>query len=64
MVVVETTLFKGLLHINAAREVAAVHLKYDGNSLCLKIFMYSYYLCMCLKFILIAGSSWRVTQIA
>ena len=26
MVVVETALFRGLLHINAAREVAAMHL--------------------------------------
>ena len=55
-------LFRGLLHINAARKVAAVHLM-RWWQLFSKIFLYPYHLRMCLKFILIVGVSWKITQV-
>ena len=55
-------LFRGLLHINAARKVAAVHLM-RWWQLFPKIFLYPYLLRMCLKFILIVGVSWKITQV-
>ena len=56
------TLFRGLLHINAARKVAAVHLM-QWWQLFPKIFLYPYFLRTCLKFILIVGLSWKITQV-
>ena len=56
------TLFKGLLHINAARKVAAVH-SMRWWQFFPKIFLYSYLLYMCLKSILIVGVSWKITQV-
>ena len=56
------TLFRGLLHINVARKVAAVHLM-RWWQLFPKIFMYPYRLRMCLKSILIVGVSWKITQV-
>ena len=56
------TLFKGLLHINAARKVAAVHL-IRWWQLFPKIFLYPYRLRTCLKSILIVGVSWKITQV-
>ena len=55
------TLFRGLLHINAARKVAAMHLM-RWWQLFPKIFLYSYLLRTCLKFILIVRVSWKITQ--
>ena len=49
-------LFRGLLHINAARKVAVVHLM-RWWQLFPKIFMYPYLLRTCLKSILIVGVS-------
>ena len=56
------TLFRGLLYINAARKVAAVHLMWWWQ-LFPKIFMYPYLLRTCLKSILIVGVSWKITQV-
>ena len=56
------SLFGGLLHINAARKVAAVHLM-RWWQLFSKIFLYLYLLHTCLKFILIVGVSWKITQV-
>ena len=56
------TLFRGLLHINAARKVAVVHLM-QWWQLFPKIFLYPYLLCTCLKSILIVGVSWKITQV-
>ena len=56
------TLFRGLLHINAARKVAAVHLM-RWWQLFPKIFLYPYLLRTCLKSILIVGVSWKITQV-
>ena len=53
-------LFRGLLHINAARKVAAMHLMRRWQ-LFPKIFLYPYPLRTCLKFILIVGVSWKIT---
>ena len=55
-------LFRGFLHINAARKVAAVHLMWWWQFFP-KIFLYPYPLCMCLKSILIVGVSWKITQV-
>ena len=55
-------LFKGLLHINAARKVAAVHLM-RWQQLFPKIFLYLYRLRTCLKSIFNVGVSWKITQI-
>ena len=52
-------LFRGLLHINAVRKVAAVHLM-RWWQLFPKIFLYLYPLGTCLKFILIVGVSWKI----
>ena len=49
-------LFRGLLHINAARKVAAVHLM-RWWQLFPKIFLYPYFLRTCLKSIFIVGVS-------
>ena len=57
------TLFRGLLHINAARKVAPMHLM-RWWQLFPKIFLYPYLLRMCLKSILIVGISWKITQVA
>ena len=56
------TLFRGLLHINAAKKVATVHLM-RWWQLFLKIFLYPYRLRTCLKSILIVGVSWKITQV-
>ena len=56
------TLFKGLLHINAARKAAAVHL-IRWWQLFPKIFLYSYHLRTCLKSIFIVGIFWKITQV-
>ena len=56
------TLFRGFLHINAARKVAAVHLM-RWWQLFPKIFLYPYLLRMCLKSILIVRVSWKITQV-
>ena len=56
------TLFRGLLHINATRKVAAVHLM-QWWQLFPKIFLYLYRLRTCLKSILIVGVSWKITQV-
>ena len=55
-------LFRGLLHINAARKVAAVHLMRWWQFFP-QIFLYPYPLRMCLKSILIVGVSWKVAQV-
>ena len=56
------TLFRGLLHINAARKAAAVHLM-RWWQLFLKIFLYPYQLRTCLESIFIVGISWKITQV-
>ena len=56
------TLFRGLVHINTARKVAAVHLM-RWWQLFPKIFLYPYLLCTCLKSILIVEVSWKTTQV-
>ena len=56
------TLFRGLLHINAARKVAAVHLM-RWWQLFPKIFLYLYFLRTCLKSILIVRVSQKITQV-
>ena len=55
-------LFRGLLHINAVRKVAAVHLM-RWQQLFPKIFLYPYRLRTCLKSIFIVEVSWKITQI-
>ena len=55
-------LFRGILHINAARKVAAVHLMRCWQ-LFPKIFLYPYPLRRCLKSILIVGVSWKIAQV-
>ena len=55
-------LFRGLLHINAARKVAVVHLMWWWQ-LFSKIFLYPYFLHTCLKSILIVGVSWKIIQV-
>ena len=56
------TLFRGLLHINAAKKAAAVHL-IRWWQLFPKIFLYSYHLRTCLKSIFIVGIFWKITQV-
>ena len=56
------TLFRGLLHINAARKAAVVHLM-QWWQLFSKIFLYPYHLHTRLKFIFIVGISWKITQV-
>ena len=56
------TLFRSLLHINAAKKVAAGHLM-QWWQLFPKIFTYPYLLRTCLKSILIVGVSWKITQV-
>ena len=56
------TLFRGFLHINAARKVAAVHLM-QWWQFFPKIFLYPYRVRTCLKSIFIVGVSWKITQI-
>ena len=55
------TLFKGLLYINTARKVAAVHLM-RWWQLFPKIFLYPYRLRTCLKSIFIVRVPWKITQ--
>ena len=55
-------LFRGLLHINAAKKVAAVHLM-RWWQLFPKIFLYPYLLRTCLKSILVVGVSWKIAQV-
>ena len=55
-------LFRGLLHINAVRKVAAVHLM-RWQQLFPKIFLYPYLLRTCLKSILTVGVFWKITQV-
>ena len=55
------TLFRGFLHINAARKVATVHLMRWWQFFP-KIFMYPYLLRTCLKSIFIVRVSWKITQ--
>ena len=55
-------LFRGLVHINAARKVAAVHLM-RWWQLFPKIFMYPYPFRTCLKSIFIVGISWKIAQV-
>ena len=55
-------LFRSLLHINAARKVATVHLM-RWWQLFPKIFLYPYLLRTCLKSILIVEVSWKITQV-
>ena len=56
------TLFRGLLHINAARKATAVHLMRWWQFFP-KIFLYPYHLHTRLKFIFIVGISWKITQV-
>ena len=56
------TLFRGLLHINAAKKVVVGHLMWWWQ-LFPKIFLYPYLLHTCLKSILIVGVSWKITQV-
>ena len=53
-------LFRGLLHINAARKIVAVHLM-RWWQLFPKIFLYPYFLRTCLKSIFIVGVAWKIT---
>ena len=55
-------LFRGLLHINVARKVVAVHLMRWWQFFP-KIFLYPYLLRTCLKSILIVGVPWKITQV-
>ena len=55
-------LFRDLLHINAAKKVAAVHLM-RWWQLFPKIFLYPYLLRTCLKSILVVGVSWKIAQV-
>ena len=56
------TLFRGLLHINAARKAVVVHLM-RWQQLFPKIFPCSYPFFTHLKYIFIAGMSWKLTQV-
>ena len=56
------TLFRGLLHINAARKAAVVHL-IRWWQLFPKIFLHPYLLRMCLRSILIVRVSWKIAQV-
>ena len=56
------TLFKGLLHINAVRKAAVVHLM-RWQQLFPKIFPCSYPFLAHLKSIFVAGISWKFTQV-
>ena len=56
------TLFRGLLHINAARRAAAVHLMWWWQ-LFPKIFLYPYHLRTRLKSIFIVGIFWKIIQV-
>ena len=56
------TLFRGLLHINAARKAVAVHLM-RWWQFSPKIFLYPYHLRTRLKSIFIVGISWKITQV-
>ena len=56
------TLFRSLLHINAARKAAVVHLM-QWQQLFPKIFPCSYHFFTPLKSILIARTSWKLTQV-
>ena len=55
-------LFRGLLHINAARKVVTMHLM-RWQQIFPKIFLYPYRFHTCLKSIFIVGVSWKITQI-
>ena len=55
-------LFRGLLHINAAKKVATVHLMWWWQ-IFPKICLYPYPLRTCLKSILIVGVSWKIAQV-
>ena len=55
-------MFRGLLHINAVRKIAAVHLMWWWQ-LFLKIFLHPYLLHTCLKSILIVRVSWKIAQV-
>ena len=55
-------LFRGLLHINAVRKAAALHLM-QWQQLFPKIFLYPYHLRTRLKSIFIVGVSWKITQV-
>ena len=55
-------LFRRLLHINAVRKVAVVHLMRQWQFFP-KIFLYSYLLHTCLKSIFIVGVSWKIAQV-
>ena len=63
MVVVEIALFRGSLHINAIRKVVAVHLIQQQQPF-FQIFLHSYLLRTCLRFVFIVGHFWKVTQVA
>ena len=56
------TLFRGLLHINAARKTVAVYLM-RWWQLFPKIFLYPYHLHTRLKSIFIVGISWKIIQV-
>ena len=56
------TLFRGLLHINATRKAATVHLMRWWQFFP-KIFLYPYHLRTHLKSIFIVGISWNITQV-
>ena len=54
-------LFRGLLHINAARKAAVVHLM-QWWQIFSQIFLCSYHFAVHLKSIFTAGASWKVAQ--
>ena len=56
------TLFRGLLHINAARKAAVMHLM-RWQQLFPKIFLRSYPFLTHLKSIFVAEISWKITKI-
>ena len=56
------TLFRGLLHINAARKTVAVYFM-RWWQLFPKIFLYPYHLHTRLKSIFIVGISWKIIQV-
>ena len=60
--VVLKILFRGLLHINAVRKAAAVHLMWWWQ-LFPKIFLYPYHFLTRLKSIFIVGISWKINQV-
>ena len=61
-VVVEIAQFRGSLHINAARKVTAMHLMRWQQHF-FQIFLHSYLLRTCLRFVLVVGHFWKVTQV-